>query len=178
MSRVGKKPVVLDKGVDAKVAGSTVSLKGPKGELSLTYRSGVNVAVADGAVTVTRRSDHRNDRALHGLTRALIANMAVGVSKGYERKLEMIGVGYRAEVKGSELWLAVGFPKEKILKIPGGVAVSVEKGTTITLSGIDKESLGQFAAKVRRIRPPEPYKGKGIKYAEETIRRKVGKTSA
>lgn len=178
MSRIGKKPIILDKGISAEVKGSTVVLKGPKGQLDYTFRPGVSVAVEGNVLRVTRESDHRNHRALHGLTRALLQNMANGVSKGFTRKLEMNGVGYKAELKKDELWLYVGFPREKIVKIPAGLAVVVEKGTMISVTGADKEIIGQFAAAVRRIRPPEPYKGKGIKYAEETIVRKVGKTTS
>jgi len=178
MSRIGKKPVVLESGVSASVNGSTVIVKGPRGQLEYTFRPGISVGVEGNSVMVKRETDHRNHRSLHGLTRALIQNMSLGVSKGFVRKLEMQGVGYKAELKKDELWLYVGFPNEKILKVPAGLSVTVEKNTIITVSGQSKQAVGQFAAAVRRIRPPEPYKGKGIKYAEETIVRKVGKTTS
>ena len=178
MSRIGKKPIVLEGGATAQVSGSDVIVKGPKGQLKHSLDAGVTVGVEGNTVVVHRESDHRTHRALHGLTRALIQNMVNGVTKGYTRKLEMQGVGYKAELKKDEIWLSVGFPKEKIVKVPAGVAVTIEKGTLITMTGIDKELLGQFAAMVRRIRPPEPYKGKGIKYAEEIIVKKVGKTTS
>lgn len=178
MSRIGKKPIVLESGVSASLSGNTISLKGPKGQLNYELRPGISVSVEGNHLQVTRENDHRTLRSLHGLTRALLQNMVVGVSKGYTRKLEMQGVGYKSEVKKDEIWLYVGFPKEKIVKIPQGVTVTIEKGTVITITGIDKEALGRFAATVRRVRPPEPYKGKGIKYAEEKIVIKVGKTSS
>jgi large subunit ribosomal protein L6 len=178
MSRIGKKPIVLEGGASAQVNGSSVVVKGPKGQLQYQLNSGVTVGVEGNTIVVTRESDHRTHRALHGLTRALIQNMVNGVTKGYTRKLEMQGVGYKAELKKDEIWLSVGFPKEKIVKVPAGIAVTIEKNTVITITGIDKALLGQFAAKVRRIRPPEPYKGKGIKFAEEIIVHKVGKTTS
>jgi large subunit ribosomal protein L6 len=178
MSRIGKKPITLESGVSAVVTGSTIVLKGPKGQLQYEIQPGIQVQVDGNVVTVKRESDHRQHRSLHGLTRALIQNLMIGVSKGYMRKLELQGVGYKAEVKKDVVALAVGYPEEKTVKIPVGVNVSIEKGTVITLSGINKEDLGQFAAALRRVRPPEPYKGKGIKYMEETIVRKVGKTTS
>ncbi|MBZ0272191.1 50S ribosomal protein L6 [bacterium] len=178
MSRVGKKPITVDKGVNVEVAGRVVKVKGPKGELTHELRDGIDARVDGGTIQVSRASDHRTHRALHGLTRALLQNMVTGVSKGFETKLEMVGVGYKAEVRKDALHLAVGFPAEKVVPIPRGVQVQVEKQNLITLTGISNEALGHFAAKVRKIRPPEPYKGKGIKFAGEQIRRKVGKTGA
>jgi large subunit ribosomal protein L6 len=178
MSRIGKKPIVLEKGVTASVSGAKVVMKGPKGQLEYALKPGISVSVEGNLLKIARESDHRTQRALHGLTRALLQNMANGVNSGFTRKLEMQGVGYKAELKKDELWLYVGFPKEKIVKVPAGVVVSVEKNTLITVTGLSKESIGQFASAVRRVRPPEPYKGKGIKYQEETIVRKVGKTTS
>jgi large subunit ribosomal protein L6 len=178
MSRIGKLPVNLIKGVTAQLSGTTLKLAGPKGQLEYALPNGVTAEIADGVIVVKRESDHRLHRSLHGLTRTVIHNMVEGVAKGFERKMEMVGVGYKAEVKGKDLCLSVGFPEEKRLPIPGDVTVSVEKGTQITVSGIDKQHIGNFTSKIRKIRPPEPYKGKGIKYSDETIVRKEGKTNA
>ncbi len=179
MSRVGKKAITLEKGVAVEVKDSSVTVKGPKGSLTYQLQPGIETQVKDGVVQVVRSSDHRTLRGLHGLTRALIQNMIVGVSKGYEKKLEMTGVGYKAEKKEGELLLYVGFPKPKSVPIPKEIAVTIDgKGTIIILNGIDKEQLGEIAADIRRIRPPEPYKGKGIRYSTERILRKVGKTGS
>lgn len=178
MSRVGEKIITLENGVTIKVEGSTVAVTGPKGRLEYVLQPGIEVAVDDQEVRVTRASDHRRHRSLHGLTRTLIQNMAMGVFQGYEKKLEMNGVGYKAEVKQGSIHLFVGFPKPKSVAIPEGVEVRVEKNTRITVFGINKEQVGEIAASIRRVRPPEPYKGKGIKYVEERVVRKVGKTSA
>lgn len=178
MSRIGKLPVTLDKGVTAKLDGAKLTVSGPKGTLTHVLPDGVTATVEGNQIQLARRDDHRERRSLHGLTRALVQNIATGVAKGYERKMEMVGVGYKAEVKGKELWLYVGFPKEKILRIPDDLAVVVEKGVNITVSGNDKQHIGNFTSKIRKIRPPEPYKGKGIKYSDEVIARKEGKTNA
>ncbi len=178
MSRVGKKPVQLESGVTAAVSGNTVTVKGPKGQLEYTFLPGIGVEVKDDLVEVTRETDHRDHRSLHGLTRALIQNMVIGVSKGYQKKLEMSGVGYKAEVQQGRIMLSVGFPAPKSLAIPSELEVTVENNNKITVSGIHKDMVGEFAARIRRVRPPEPYKGKGIKYDTERIVRKVGKTSA
>jgi large subunit ribosomal protein L6 len=179
MSRVGKLPVPLPKGVTARVDGGALIVKGPKGELSQAYdASAVAVEVAASQVTVTRSSDERRERSLHGLYRALFANMVRGVTDGYRRVLEIAGVGYRAEVQGRNLALFVGFAGPKVLAIPEGIQAVVEKNTRIVLTSYDRQRIGQFAADVRRVRPPEPYKGKGIKYEEETIRKKAGKAAA
>jgi large subunit ribosomal protein L6 len=178
MSRVGKKPVQLESGVTAVVEGTKIIIKGSKGQLDYTFLPGIGVEVGEKSIQVTRETDHRDHRSLHGLTRALIQNMVIGVSKGYEKKLEMSGVGYKAEVKQEQIILSVGFTNPKTLAIPSELKVLVDKSNKITVSGIRKEAVGEFAAQIRRVRPPEPYKGKGIKYDTERIVRKVGKTSA
>ncbi len=178
MSRIGKQPVVLEKGVKAAVSGNTVTLKGPKGELSHTWRKGLSVALDDNKVLVKRDGDDRFSRSFHGLTRSLINNMAIGVSKGYTRELEVVGVGFKAVVQGDKILLTVGFTNPYQYKLPAGVSARIDKNNKITLTSIDKQKVGQAASEIRAIRPPEPYKGKGIKYAEEQIKRKVGKTSA
>lgn len=175
MSRVGKQPISLPKGVDVKINGQKVEVKGPKGALSREFHDLVEIEQDGGELRVKPREESQNAGALWGLTRSLLNNMVQGVSQGFVRKLEINGVGYRAEVKGEVLNLALGFSHPVEFKIPKGISVVVDKNTKITLTGIDKELLGLTAARIRAYRPPEPYKGKGIKYAEETIRRKVGK---
>lgn len=177
MSRIGRKIIPLPKGVALNVTKSDVSVKGPKGELKRQLPEGVTVKVAGQEVTVERADDSRQNRSKHGMIRALLANMVKGVSDGWERALEINGVGYRAEVAGQKLNMALGFSHPVVFDLPKGVGAKVEKNI-ITLAGIDRELLGATAAKIREIRPPEPYKGKGIKYVEEVIRRKVGKTGA
>lgn len=176
LSRIGKKPVPVPKDVHVTIEGLYVKVKGPKGELERTLK-GVAIAQEDGAIVVTPIDGSRTSKALHGLSRSLVANMVVGVSSEFERVLEISGVGYRAEAVGSTLTLALGYSHPVVFEMPGGVNVAVERQTKITLRSIDKELLGRTAAKVRSFRPPEPYKGKGIKYAEETIQRKVGKSA-
>ena len=175
MSRRGKKPVEIPAGVEVKLSGSNLRVKGPKGELVRDFNPKMTIRHDGKLIIVERASDHRLDRSLHGLTRTLINNMVSGVTKGFERVLEINGVGYKAEVKGSALVLNMGFSHPVNFELPKGVSASVDKATTIKLSSIDKELLGQVAANVRAVRKPEPYKGKGIKYAEETILRKEGK---
>ena len=176
MSRIGKKPVVIPAGVTVEVAeGNVVTVKGPKGTLTNTFNPDMNLNVEGNVLTVTRPSDEANHRALHGLTRTLIANMVEGVEKGFSKQLEVNGVGYRAEKKGNNLVMRLGFSHEVIMEEIPGISIAVD-GNKITVSGIDKQVVGQFAAEVRGKRPPEPYKGKGIKYTTEVIRRKVGKT--
>jgi len=177
MSRIGKKPVPIPGGVNITLKDGQIAVKGPKGELKRVLPEGVAVQVAKTEVTVTRESEEGNIRARHGLVRALINNMVEGVTKGFERKLEINGVGYKAEVAGDKLNMALGFSHPVIYQLPKGVTAKVEKNV-ITLAASDRDVLGQTAAKVRSFRPPEPYKGKGIKYVEETIKRKVGKTGA
>ena len=176
MSRIGKKPVIIPANVTVNVAeGNVVTVKGPKGELTNTFNADMIINVEGNVLTVSRPSDEANHRALHGLTRTLIANMVEGVEKGYSKVLEVNGVGYRAEKKGNQLVMRLGYSHEVIMSEIPGISIAVD-GNKITISGIDKQAVGQFAAEVRGKRPPEPYKGKGIKYTTEVIRRKVGKT--
>ncbi|QOX78461.1 50S ribosomal protein L6 [Trichlorobacter lovleyi] len=176
MSRIGKLPIEVPKGVTVTFADSVLTVKGPKGELSRTIMPEVSVAVEDGKISVTRPDDAIKSRAAHGLTRTLVNNMVVGVTTGYQTDLEINGVGYRAEVKGAELVLSLGYSHPVVFPLPSGIAVEVDKMTKLAVKGIDKELVGQTAAKIRSFRGPEPYKGKGIKYATETILRKAGKT--
>jgi len=174
MSRIGKRPVALPKGVTVTVANGQVAVKGGKGELKRGVPTGVTIKVAGQELTVERADNSRDNRAKHGMMRAHIANMVKGVSDGWERKLEINGVGYRAEVSGQKLTMALGFSHPVNFELPKGVSAKVDKNTVI-LAGIDREVLGETAAKIREIRPPEPYKGKGVKYAGEYIFRKEGK---
>ena len=177
MSRIGKKPVVIPAGVTVNVAeGNVVTVKGPKGELTNTFNADMIIKVEGNVLTVSRPTDEANHRALHGLTRTLIANMVEGVEKGFAKELEVNGVGYRAEKKGNQLVMRLGFSHEVIMDEIPGITVEVPAPNKIIIRGIDKQVVGQFAAEVRGKRPPEPYKGKGIKYTTEVIRRKVGKT--
>ncbi len=177
MSRIGKMPVVLPKGVEVKQANGTLSVKGPKGTLELTAHRKMSVIIDDGEVRVERPSDDKEDRALHGLTRSLIANMVLGVTEGFAKTLEIVGVGYRAEVKGKNVTLTLGFSHTIDYKPADGVNLECPNQTTIVVSGIDKQKVGQVAADIRAFRPPEPYKGKGIRYQGEHVRRKAGKTA-
>ena len=177
MSRIGKKPVVIPANVTVNVAeGNVVTVKGPKGELTNTFNADMIINVEGNVLTVSRPSDEANHRALHGLTRTLIANMIEGVEKGFSKELEVNGVGYRVEKKGTQLVMRLGFSHEVFVDEIPGITVEVPSPNKIIISGIDKQVVGQFAAEVRAKRPPEPYKGKGIKYTTEVIRRKVGKT--
>ena len=177
MSRIGKKPVVIPAGVTVEVAeGNLVTVKGPKGTLTQQMHADMILAVEGNVLTVSRPTDEANHRALHGLTRTLIANMVEGVEKGFSKELEVNGVGYRAEKKGNQLVMRLGFSHEVIMEEIPGIIVEVPSPNKIIIHGIDKQVVGQFAAEVRGKRPPEPYKGKGIKYTTEVIRRKVGKT--
>ncbi len=176
MSRVGKKPVVVPKGVTVTVDGRDVTVKGPKGELRRTLPPEMMVTLEDGQVSVQRPTDTSRHRALHGLTRALLANMVDGVTTGFEKKLEIQGVGYKAESLPKGVRLVVGYSHPVEYTAPAGVTIIVEKPTLRKVEGIDKEKVGQVAAELRRVRPPEPYKGKGIRYVGEHVRRKAGKT--
>jgi large subunit ribosomal protein L6 len=180
MSRIGKKPVPVAAGIDVTVNENTVKVKGPKGELTLEAHPAMSVAwdAASRSVTVNRPDDARQNRALHGLTRALIANMVEGVQKPFEKRLEIQGVGYQATLQGKTLALQVGFANTVKLPVPPGVVCEVPQPTQIFVRGIDKGAVGQFAANIRRVRPPEPYKGKGIRYFGEQVRRKAGKALA
>lgn len=175
MSRIGKLPITLPSGVKVAVDGDTVRLEGPKGKLQSPIPVGVAVKVDGNVVRVERASDERKMRSLHGLTRKLIANMTQGVSQGFNRILDINGVGYRAEVRGQELHMTLGYSHPVVFPLPAGVSASVERQVIITLSGADRQVVGETAAKIRSLRPPEPYKGKGIKYREEVIQRKAGK---
>jgi len=175
MSRVGNKPVDLPDGVDVKIDGSMVTVKGSKGELARTFHDRIGFVIDDGVVSVTRPDDERESRALHGLSRALLANMVTGVSDGFRKELEIHGVGYRASMKGNDIELLVGFSHPVVVEAPEGVIFEVPEQTRIVVSGIDKEQVGQTAANIRKVRPPEPYKGKGIRYVGEYVRRKAGK---
>ncbi len=175
MSRVGKMPVTVPSGVDIQVDGSHVIVKGSRGELSREFPERVSFTIDDGVVSVVREDDTRESKALHGLSRALLANMVHGVSEGFSKVLEIQGVGYRASLKGQDVELLVGFSHPVDVPAPAGITFEVPEPTRIVVSGIDKEQVGQVAANIRKIRPPEPYKGKGIRYAGEYVRRKAGK---
>lgn len=175
MSRIGKKPVSVPAGVKVEVAGSRVSAKGPAGELAFSVHPAMLVAVEGGAIHVRRPDDKRSSRALHGLTRSLIQNMVSGVVKPFEKKLEIQGVGYNASLAGGKLTLQVGFANKIILEVPAGIKVEVPDPTHVLVKSSDKQACGQFAAEIRAVRPPEPYKGKGIRYQDEFVRRKSGK---
>jgi len=177
MSRIGRKPLVLPKGVTVTPKAGTVGVKGPKGELAKALPSGVSLKIEGSTLTVERADDSRENRSKHGLIRAHLANMVKGVTDGWVRELEINGVGYRAEVAGETVTMALGYSHPVVFKLPKGVAAKVDKNRLI-LSGADRDLLGQTAAKFRELRPPEPYKGKGVKYVEEVIARKVGKAGA
>ena len=176
MSRVGKKPIPIPDKTKITFADSLVTVAGEKGTLSQAINPAIGLKIEDGVMNVTMVSEDRNSRALQGLTRSLVANMITGVNQGFERKLEINGIGYRAELSGKQIVLHVGYSNPVAFDLPEGINAAVEKNNNIILSGIDKQKIGLAAAAIRKIRPPEPYKGKGIKYAEEHIRRKAGKT--
>src|SRR5512133_41686 len=175
MSRIGKKPVPVTKGVTVTLDGNNVKVKGPKGELARSLPAEMQIALANDEVTVTRPSDEQRHKALHGLTRSLVANMVEGVSKGFQKQLDIVGVGYKAETRPYGLQLALGFSHPVEYKAPQGIKLTAPAPTQILVEGANKEIVGQVAAELRSLRPPEPYKGKGIKYAGEQIRRKAGK---
>jgi large subunit ribosomal protein L6 len=177
MSRIGKRPVVLPKGVTASLDGRTLTVKGPRGEIQRTFHPEMAVAVEDGQVVVRRPSDESRHKALHGLTRTLVNNMVEGVTKGFSKSLEIQGVGYKAEVIKEGVQLVVGFSHPVRYKTPAGITVTTATPTSLKIEGVDKELVGQVAAELRRVRPPEPYKGKGIRYVGEKVRRKAGKTA-
>jgi large subunit ribosomal protein L6 len=175
MSRIGKKPVAIPNGVTATVDGQTVTAKGPKGELKYVVNDEVLVSMEEGAVAVQPRDQSKDARSKWGMSRTMISNIMEGVRSGFERKLEINGVGYRAAMQGKNIQLSLGYSHEVVYQVPEGVSAACPKPTEIVLNGIDKQQLGQVAAEIREFRPPEPYKGKGVKYAEETIVRKEGK---
>ena len=178
MSRIGKQPVALPAGITARVADGTVVLKGPKGELALKLPAAVSVAVEGNELAVARAGDDKQSRADHGTTRALLQNMVVGVKDGYSRELEIQGVGFKASIAGNTLTLNVGYSHPVEYVVPDGIKVEVADGTNLKVSGIDKQLVGQVSARIRSFRPPEPYKGKGVRYKDERVRRKAGKTVA
>ena len=176
MSRIGKQPVPVPSGVDVNIDGQNIAVKGPKGTLELTVAEPIVVSRNDeGAIVVTRPDDERRSRSLHGLSRTLIANLVTGVTEGYTRKMEIFGVGYRVQQKGSNLEFALGYSHPVLIEAPEGITFAVESPTKFSVSGIDKQKVGQISAVIRRLRRPDPYKGKGVRYAGEQIRRKAGK---
>ena len=175
MSRIGKKAVAVPNGVTVTIEGQTVSVKGPKGQLAWTVAEEVEVKQEGGELTLSKRQDTQRAQAMWGLSRTLVANMVQGVTEGYEQTLELVGVGYRAAMKGQALSMQLGFSHDVEIPAPGGITFAVPKQTEVKIAGIDKQLVGETAAKIRRIRPPEPYKGKGVRYQGETVRRKEGK---
>ena len=177
MSRIGRKPITVPAGVEVKVDGSVVTVKGPKGQLTNTFNAAMNIAMEGNEITVTRPSDNKEHRSLHGLTRTLISNMIIGVTEGFKKELQVNGVGYRVQKQGTNLVMNLGYSHQVIMPEIPGITVEVPNPNSIIISGPDKQMVGQFAAEVREKRPPEPYKGKGIKYIDEHIRRKEGKAA-
>lgn len=175
MSRIGKMPLTVPAGVDIAIDGSTVTVKGPKGVLSLEVAAPITVSKKDGIIEVARPDDERASRSLHGLTRTLIANMVIGVTEGYEKRLEIVGTGYRVAKKGDDLEFNLGFSHSVLVKAPKGITFVSEAPTKVAVLGIDKQQVGEVAAGIRKVRPPEPYKGKGVRYEGEVVRRKAGK---
>ncbi|WP_435299401.1 50S ribosomal protein L6 [Timonella sp. A28] len=176
MSRIGKLPIPVPAGVDVSISGALVTVKGPKGTLEHVVPAPIEIARnEDGTITVSRPNDERESRALHGLTRTLIANIITGVTQGYEKKLEIVGTGYRVTAKGQDLEFALGFSHPVIISAPEGITFAVESPTKFSVAGIDKQKVGEAAANIRKLRKPEPYKGKGVRYAGENVRRKAGK---
>ncbi|AWH96161.1 50S ribosomal protein L6 [Dietzia psychralcaliphila] len=176
MSRIGKAPISVPSGVDIKVDGQTITVKGPKGELTQDLPAPISVSIEDNTITVNRPDDHRDNRSLHGLSRSLVNNMVVGVTEGYVQKMEIFGVGYRVVAKGKDLEFALGYSHPVPIAAPDGITFAVEGATKFSISGIDKQQVGQIAANIKRLRKHDPYKGKGIRYEGEQVRRKVGKT--
>ena len=176
MSRIGRLPIEIPTGVDVTVTGSAVTVKGPKGELALTVASPIEVKIEDGQLLVTRPDDERESRSLHGLTRTLIANQIIGVTTGYSKGLEIVGTGYRVQAKGGSLEFALGFSHSITVDPPAGISFTVEGNNKLAVHGIDKQAVGEVAANIRKLRKPEPYKGKGVRYAGEVVRRKAGKS--
>lgn len=178
MSRIGRLPVKLPQGVNVTVGTGQMQIKGPKGVLTAPLPGGISASIADGVVTLARATDGRQHRALHGLSRALLANAVKGVSTGWTRDLDIQGIGYRAAVAGKTVELALGFSHPVVYPIPEGISITVEKQTRMTITGVDRQRVGQVAAEIRSLKPPEPYKGKGIRYLDEVVKKKVGKTGA
>lgn len=178
MSRIGKKPILLNKGIKISRTGNSFEVSGPKGKLVVAVEGDIDVAISDSEITVSRKNELKKNKALHGLYRSLLQNMITGVTEGFSKKLELVGIGYRAEMKGKSLVLQLGYSHSIVFNAPEGVNLEVSGTNNIVISGIDKQLVGLIAAKIRTFRPPEPYKGKGIKYENEVIRRKAGKTAA
>ena len=176
MSRIGRLPISIPAGVDVKIDGQAVSVKGPKGELSLVVKAPIEAKIEEGTVVVTRPDDERESRSLHGLTRTLIANQIIGVTEGYTKGLEVVGTGYRVQAKGSNVEFALGYSHPITVEPPAGISFTVEGNNKLTVVGIDKQAVGEVAANIRKLRKPEPYKGKGVRYAGEVVRRKAGKS--
>jgi large subunit ribosomal protein L6 len=176
MSRIGRLPITVPAGVTVTIDGRAVTVKGPKGELSLNVAAPIEVALEDGTLTVTRPDDERASRSLHGLTRTLISNQITGVTEGYSKGLEVVGTGYRVQAKGSSIEFALGYSHPITVDPPAGITFEVEGNTKLTVRGIDKQAVGEVAANIRKLRKPEPYKGKGVRYAGEVVRRKAGKS--
>jgi len=179
MSRIGKQPIPVPQGVDISIAGDVVSVKGSKGQLQVNLLPGVSAAVDDGSLNITRADDEAQTRSFHGLIRALLANAATGVSEGWSKKLEIVGIGYKAESQGNSVVFNLGYSHPVDFAVPNGIEIDVDaKANTVTVKGIDRQQVGQIAAEIRGLRPPEPYKGKGIRYADERVRTKAGKQGA
>jgi len=177
VSRIGKQPIPVPSGVEVKIDGSTVTVTGPKGTLTQTFQPAMSISLEDGALLVTRPNDERQNRSLHGLTRTLLSNMVTGVSEGFHKNLEIVGVGYRAAMKGSDIELQLGFSHPVLMVAEPGITFEVPQPTRITVRGIDKQRVGQVAADIRKWRKPEPYKGKGVRHEGEHVRRKLGKAA-
>ncbi|MCQ9385819.1 50S ribosomal protein L6 [Brevibacterium moorei] len=175
MSRIGKQPISIPAGVEVKLNGSQVDVKGAKAELHVRVADPITVSIDDNIITVSRPNDERESRSLHGLTRTLIQNAIIGVTEGYEKKLEIVGTGYRVQAKGANLEFALGYSHSITVEPPAGITLSVDGQTKVAVSGADKQQVGEVAANIRKLRKPEPYKGKGVRYAGEVVRRKVGK---
>ena len=175
MSRIGRSPIPVPGGVDVQIDGRKITVRGPKGELSHTVAAPIEIQLENGTITVTRPNDQNTVRALHGLTRALINNMVVGVTDGYRKTLEIVGVGYRVQAKGKDLEFSLGYSHPILVEAPDGITFNVERPTVFSVEGIDKQKVGEIAANIRKLRKPDPYKGKGVRYQGEQIRRKVGK---
>jgi large subunit ribosomal protein L6 len=179
MSRIGKQPVAVPKGVDISIANDVVTVKGPKGQLQVKLLPGVSAAVKDGSINITRANDERETRSFHGLLRALLANATTGVTEGWSKELEIVGIGYRAESQGKSVIFSLGYSHPIDFAVPDGIEIEVDgKANKITVKGIDRQQVGQIAAEIRGLRPPEPYKGKGVRYSDERVRTKAGKQGA
>jgi large subunit ribosomal protein L6 len=178
MSRIGKKPIPIPKGVTVKVDGNTVDVKGPKGQLRQPLPPGIVAAVEDGTLVTTKASDDRQFDKFHGLARSLVNNAVVGVTEGFKRELDIVGVGYRAEVKGKQVVLALGYSHPVVFEVPTGIDIAIEKQTHLTVTGVDRQLVGQVAANLRRLRKPDPYQQKGVRYTGEVLKKKAGKTGA